>query len=84
MTDIGSLIVAGIASNSWVTYITIKLLTMIQRKLKVFICTFYHVTDCLSTYLHARNYYKIGNMYGLLICILHIDICCYIGYFQEA
>ena len=27
--------------------------------------------------LHARNYDKIENMYRLLICMLHIDICCY-------
>ena len=81
MTDISSLAVAVIASNSWVTYVTITLFKIIPLKIIEDSCSHScHVTDCLITYLHGRNYYKIYNMYRLLICMLYMDICCYKRY----
>ena len=46
----------------------------------ILIHIFNHVTDYLFTCLHAKKYYKIKNMYGLLICKFHMEICCYKRY----
>ena len=79
MTDISSLVVSVIVSNSLVTYTTITIFEIIPlRTIEHCYSQFYHVTDCLFTCYHGRYYYKIEYIYGLLICMLYIlghDIC---------
>ena len=41
-----------------------------------------HVGDFLLICPHARNFYKIENMYRLIICMFHMYICCYKRYFD--
>ena len=45
---------------------------MIPFKIKVFLFTFYHVTDTVC--LHAGNYNRIEHILGLLICMLHMPL----------
>ena len=81
MTDICSLVVSVIVSNSLVTYVTFKMFKIILlRTIEYSYSQFYHVTDCLFTCCHGRYYYKIENMYGILICMLYMDTFCYKRY----
>ena len=70
MTNISSLVNSVIVSNSLVTYATIKIIPL--RTIEHCYSQFYHVTDCIFTCYHGRYYYKIENIYGLLICMLCI------------
>ena len=57
MTDISSLVVSVIVSNSLVTYVTIKMFKIIPlRTIEYSYSQFYHVTDCLFTCFHGRYY----------------------------
>ena len=81
MTDISSFVVSVIVSNSLVTYVTIKIYKIIPlRTIEYSYSQINHVTDCLFTSFHGRYYYKIINMYGLLICMLYMDNCLYKRY----
>ena len=54
MTDISSLVVSVIVSNSLITYVTIKMFKMIPlRTIEYTYSQFYHVTDCLFTCFHG-------------------------------
>ena len=76
-----SFVVSVVVSNSLVTYVTIKMYKIISfRTIDYSYSQIYHVTDCLFTCFHGRYYYKIENMYGLLICMLYMDTCCYKRY----
>ena len=81
MTDISSFIVSVIVSNSLVTYVTFKMYKIIPlRTIEYSYSHIYHLTDCLFTCFHGSYYYKIENMYMLLICMLYMDTCCYQRY----
>ena len=51
MTDISSLVVSVIVSNSLVTYVTIKMFKIIPLRTKEYSYSqFYHVIDCLFSF----------------------------------